>query len=92
MLEFCVPLTVMRQDDDLSLGELLVQNLCDHSTMVSIEAGSTFGWEKIIGSSGLKIGIDEFGASAPSEDIAKHFGFTPEVVVSRIDAWLNEYT
>jgi transketolase len=60
--------------------------------MVSIEAGSTFGWERIIGSDGLAIGIDEFGASAPAEDIAKHFGFTPEAVVSRIDAWLNEST
>ena len=58
--------------------------------MVSIEAGSTFGWEKIIGSEGLAIGIDEFGASAPAEDIAKHFGFTPEEVVEKIDAWLNE--
>ena len=60
--------------------------------MVSIEAGSTFGWEKMIGSNGLAIGIDEFGASAPAENIAKHFGFTPEAVVSRIDAWLDEST
>jgi transketolase len=66
--------------------------LGDGLPMVSIEAGSTFGWERIIGSDGLAIGIDEFGASAPAEDIAKHFGFTPEAVVSRIDAWLNEST
>jgi transketolase len=64
--------------------------LGDGLPMVSIEAGSTFGWEKIIGSEGLAIGIDEFGASAPAKDIAQHFGFTPEAVVSRIDSWLNE--
>ena len=73
------------QDEDYR-REVLGEGL----PMVSIEAGSTFGWEKIIGSEGLAIGIDEFGASAPAGDIAKHFGFTPEAVVSRIDSWLNE--
>ena len=73
------------QDEDYR-REVLGEGL----PMVSIEAGSTFGWEKIIGSEGLAIGIDEFGASAPAEDIAKHFGFTPEAVVEKIDAWLNE--
>lgn len=32
---------------------------------VSVEAGSTFGWEKWVGSKGKSIGINEFGASAP---------------------------
>ena len=41
---------------------------------VSIEAGSTFGWEKIIGSKGKAIGIDRFGASAPAGKIYKEFG------------------
>ncbi|HSL25560.1 MAG TPA: transketolase, partial [Acidimicrobiia bacterium] len=30
---------------------------------VSIEAGATFGWERIVGWDGLMIGIDRFGAS-----------------------------
>lgn len=32
---------------------------------VSVEAGSTFGWEKWVGGKGKSIGINEFGASAP---------------------------
>lgn len=49
---------------------------------VSIEAGSTFGWEKYVGSKGKAIGIDRFGASAPAGKIYKEFGITPENVVA----------
>src|SRR5690606_24575625 len=34
---------------------------------VSIEAGSGFGWERLVGSEGTIIGIDHFGASAPGD-------------------------
>src|SRR3546814_3900270 len=34
---------------------------------VSIEAGTTFGWERYTGLDGLRFGIDSFGASAPAE-------------------------
>src|SRR3546814_15551362 len=33
---------------------------------VSIEAGTTFGWERYTGLDGLRFGIDRFGASAPA--------------------------
>ncbi|KAJ8749038.1 hypothetical protein K2173_013482 [Erythroxylum novogranatense] len=49
---------------------------------VSIEAGSTFGWEKIVGSKGKAIGIDRFGASAPAGKIYKEFGLTAEAVIA----------
>ncbi|KAJ4727142.1 transketolase, chloroplastic [Melia azedarach] len=52
------------------------------SARVSIEAGSTFGWEKIVGSKGKAIGIDRFGASAPAGRIYKEFGITAEAVVA----------
>jgi len=51
---------------------------------VSIEAGTTFGWERYTGLHGLKIGIDRFGASAPAPDLYKHFGLTAEAIVPRI--------
>jgi transketolase len=51
---------------------------------VSIEAGSTFGWERIVGSDGLMIGIDGFGASAPAPDLYRHFGLTPAAIAARI--------
>ncbi|KAK4483168.1 hypothetical protein RD792_010348 [Penstemon davidsonii] len=49
---------------------------------VSIEAGTTFGWEKIVGSKGKAIGIDRFGASAPAGKIYKEFGITAEAVIA----------
>ncbi|GER57500.1 transketolase [Striga asiatica] len=49
---------------------------------VSIEAGSTFGWGKIVGGEGKSIGIDQFGASAPAGKIYKEFGITVEAVIA----------
>ena len=51
---------------------------------VSIEAASTFGWHRFVGSEGLAIGLDTFGASAPYKKLAEEFGFTPEAVAARI--------
>ncbi|MEM7801039.1 MAG: transketolase [Chloroflexota bacterium] len=51
---------------------------------VSIEAGITFGWQKYLGDSGIAIGIDHFGASAPYQTIYKIFGLTPEAVVDAV--------
>ncbi len=56
------------------------------SARVSIEAGSTFGWEKIVGSKGKAIGIDHFGASAPAGKIYKEFGLTVEAVIEAAKA------
>jgi transketolase len=50
---------------------------------VSVEAGSTFGWERYIGERGASVGIDRFGASAPGDRLFKEFGFTPENVASK---------
>jgi transketolase len=51
---------------------------------VSIEAGTTFGWERYTGLHGLRIGIDGFGASAPAKDLFKHFGLTADTIVPRV--------
>ena len=51
---------------------------------VAIEAGATFGWERIVGDSGLIIGIDRFGASAPDTVIAEELGFTGEAVAAKV--------
>ncbi|EFH49229.1 chloroplast transketolase [Arabidopsis lyrata subsp. lyrata] len=52
------------------------------SARVSIEAGSTFGWEKMVGSKGKAIGVDSFGASAPADVLYKKFGLTVDAVVA----------
>ena len=54
---------------------------------VSIEAGVTLGWQKYVGD-GLTIGIDTFGASGPADQLFKHFGFSVEAIVPKIEARL----
>ncbi|MBX7527154.1 transketolase [Qipengyuania vesicularis] len=51
---------------------------------VSIEAGTTFGWERYTGENGLNIGLDRFGASAPAEQLFEKFGFTADAIVPQI--------
>ena len=48
---------------------------------VSIEAGVTQGWHKYVGTGGIAIGLDRFGASAPYEVIYEKLGLTPQAVV-----------
>jgi transketolase len=51
---------------------------------VSIEAGTTIGWERYTGLHGLRFGIDRFGASAPAPDLYAHFGLTADVITPQI--------
>jgi transketolase len=48
---------------------------------VAIEAGVSDFWRKYVGLDGAVIGIDSFGASAPADQLFKHFGFTVGHVV-----------
>ena len=50
---------------------------------LAVEAGSTLGWERYVGSYGAIIGIDHFGASGPAADLKEAFGFTPEAIAKR---------
>jgi transketolase len=49
---------------------------------VSVEAGSTIGWDRYAGVSGTKIGMHSFGASAPIKDVMAKFGFTAKNVIA----------
>ena len=55
---------------------------------VSIEAGRTDGWYRLIGRHGLAIGIDGFGHSAPAGEVFEQFGLTGPLVAQRVAAWL----
>jgi transketolase len=57
---------------------------------VSIEAGTTIGWERYTGLHGLRIGIDRYGVSAPAKDAYEFFGLTPDAIVSRVLAALEQ--
>jgi transketolase len=68
-----------KQDKDYKMSLL-----CNDSLKVSIEAASTYGWDRYTGIHGLRIGIDSFGESAPAEELYAHFGLTVESICSRI--------
>jgi transketolase len=57
---------------------------------VSVEAGTTFGWERYTGLHGLRIGIDRFGVSSPANDAFDYFGFTPDKVADRVTTFMKE--
>jgi transketolase len=50
---------------------------------LAIEAGATMSWYRWVGLEGDVLGMTTFGASGPSSDVLKHFGFTVENVVAR---------
>ncbi|RIA46630.1 transketolase [Hephaestia caeni] len=53
---------------------------------VSIEAGTTFGWERYTGLEGMRFGIDRFGASAPASALYDYFGLTAEKITPKVIA------
>jgi transketolase len=56
---------------------------------VAIEAGIRQGWDAIIGSAGIFVGMTSFGASAPYKELYRHFGITPENVAEAALSKLN---
>jgi transketolase len=51
---------------------------------VGIEAGVRFGWDAVIGSDGIFVGMKGFGASAPAKDLYPYFGITADAVVEKV--------
>ena len=49
---------------------------------VSVEAGTTLGWQAMVGLDGASVGIDRFGASAPGKVVAEKLGLTVARVVA----------
>ena len=63
--------------------------LPDGPLRVSIEAGTTMGWERYTMVRGLRFGLDRFGASAPAPELYKHFGLTADAIAPQIFAALE---
>jgi transketolase len=55
---------------------------------VSIEAGTTFGWERHTMVHGMRFGIDRFGASGTGKDLYEKFGLTADAITPQIVARL----
>jgi transketolase len=51
---------------------------------VAVEAAVRFGWDAVIGSDGIFVGMTGFGASAPYKDLYQHFGITAEAVAQQV--------
>ncbi|EIE18713.1 transketolase 7 [Coccomyxa subellipsoidea C-169] len=60
----------------------------DVTARVSVEAGSTFGWERYVGQKGKAIGVDSFGASAPAPILYEKYGITKAAAVEAAKAQL----
>lgn len=62
----------------------------DVAARVSVEAGTTVGWERWVGEGGASVGMDRFGASAPWQILYEEFGITAENAVRQAEALLRE--
>ena len=47
---------------------------------IAVEAAIRQGWDAVISSDGIFVGMDGFGASAPYKELYRHFGITAEAV------------
>lgn len=56
---------------------------------LAVEAGTSFGWHKYVGTEGDIVSIDRFGASAPGNVLLEKFGFTVDNVLARAKALLG---
>ncbi len=63
--------------------------LADGIPKVVVEAGIKMGWEKYSGKDALFITVEGFGQSAPQDDLAEFYGFTPEKIRDRIIKYLS---
>ena len=49
---------------------------------MSVEAGVTLGWERYVGLEGIVMGVDDFGASGPAEELFRRFSLTVDAIVA----------
>jgi transketolase len=55
---------------------------------VAVEAAIRQGWDAIIGSDGIFVGMSGFGLSGPAEKVYAHFGITEQAVAEKARAAL----
>jgi transketolase len=48
---------------------------------ISIEASQPMSWQRWVGSDGVALGLNRFGASAPYKDLYQHLGMTVDKIV-----------
>ena len=56
---------------------------------IGVEAAIRQGWDAIIGSDGIFVGMSGFGASAPYKELYNHFGITAEAIATAAEGRLK---
>jgi len=75
-----MPSTTVFDRQDAAYRDAVLPPACRRR--VAVEAGTRDFWYKYVGLDGAVIGMDSFGASAPAEDLYRHFGITVDAVVA----------
>ena len=73
----CMELFI-KQDEDYKMSVI------GTAPRVGIEAGLKMGWDCVLRREDGFVGMDSFGASAPADELYKHFGITVDNLVSQI--------
>ena len=71
---------IFNQQSDSYKSAVLPESV---KSRLAIEAGITNFWWQYVGSEGDVIGIDEFGLSAPANELFEYFGFTVKNITER---------
>jgi transketolase len=82
-----VPSFELFEDQDEAYKAAIVGN---SKVKIAIEAGIRMGWDRFIGSDGVFIGMNSFGASGPAEELFEHFGITADAAVDAAEAKLKD--
>jgi transketolase len=56
---------------------------------LAIEAAAPLGWHRYVGDGGDVLGVETFGASAPGDEVMRHYGFATDNVVQKALALLD---
>ena len=56
--------------------------LGDTPVRIAVEAAIQMSWDRYLRPQDIFIGMDDFGASAPADQLFKHFGITAEAVAA----------
>jgi len=62
----------------------------ENSLIFTLEAGSIMSWQKYVKQSGVNLGIDQFGESAPYKEVYNHLGLSEEKITILIQKKLRE--
>jgi transketolase len=82
-----MPATDLFDAQDQSYRDAVLPPAC--RKRISVEAGVTDYWRKYVGLDGMVLGVDNFGESAPANQVFEYFGLTTAALEEKIEALAN---